>query len=137
MSYAKMVAEYINAAMNAGMDYETANAVRRDAQRIHTISEQECNGTLYRAEAGPNGCAENDHRGRPLIADAVYQVSNINGPGPLRYWRTADRETPARARIEAAAASVGGVAEFQGDPRGWPVVIVLADGRRLSPPIRC
>jgi len=131
-TYAETVTRYMTAAMNAGMTYEQANSARRDAQRIHTISEQECNGTLVRID----GETWPDHRGRLLLDGKVYQVCNINGPGPLHYYRTADRETPARARIEAAAASIGATVEFQGDPRGWPVTITTQDGQRIAPPCR-
>ncbi len=132
MSYAQAVNRYMTAAIAAGWDYETANAVRRDAQRIHTIAEHECNGTLERCEEE----GRVDHRGKPMIVDKVYQVCGQDRPGPIRYYRTADRETPARERIEAAAKSIGATVEFQGDPRGWPVTIKTSDGRELSPPIR-
>jgi hypothetical protein len=130
MSYNQDVIRYHNDAARMGFTYEQANAMRRDAQRLHTISEQECNGNLYRAEEG-----DSNGNGKPLTVGAMYQVGNINGPGPLRYYRTADRETPARARIEAAAASVGASVEFQGDPRGWPVRITK-DGVTIAPPCR-
>lgn len=131
MSYNESKARYMSAAMAAGMSYGVANAVRRDAQRLHTIAERECNGDLTRAEAG-----DVDHKGRPLIVGACYTVGNINGPGPLRYYRTPDRETGCIRRIGAAAASIGAHVEYQGDPRGWPVTITLADGRTLNPPCR-
>lgn len=125
-------ARYYSAAMAAGLSYDAADAMRRDAQRLHGIAEQECNGTLYRCEEE----GDTDQRGRPLKVGKVYQVAGMNGPGPLHYYITRDMETPARARIEATAASIGGTVEFQGDPRGWPVTVTLADGREISPPIR-
>lgn len=125
-------ARYYSDAMAAGLSYEAADAMRRDAQRLHGIAEQECNGTLYRCEEE----GETNANGKPLKVGKVYQVGGINSPGPLRYFLTRDMETPARARIEATAASIGGVVEFQGDPRGWPVTVTLADGRTLSPPMR-
>lgn len=131
MSYHEAMTRYIVSAMSVGLSYDTADAIRRDAERLHTIAERECNGDLTRAEPG-----DTDHRGRPLVVGACYSVGNINGPGPLRYYRTPDRETGCRRRIDAAAASIGAVADYQGDPRGAPVRIVLADGRTLYPPIR-
>jgi len=124
------LSRYIVAAIAAGLTYDAADKLRRDAVRLHTISEQECNGTLYRCE-GPM----QDHRGRPMVVDAVYQVTNINGPGPLHYYRTADRETGCRRRVDALAAKIGAKVEYQGDPRGCPVVLRLADGRDLYPPV--
>ena len=131
MSINEQLARYYAQAAALGLGYTNANLLRRDAQRMHTISEHECNGYLYRNE--DDGAV--DHRGRPMPVDAVYSVSNINGPGPLRYYRTPDRETGCRKRIEAIAATIGAVVEFQGDPRGWPVTIVAGDAR-LSPPVR-
>jgi hypothetical protein len=121
---------YFCGAAQAGLSYTDADHLRRDAVRLQTISEQECNGTLYRCE-GPM----QDHRGRTMAIDAVYQVTNINGPGPLHYYRTADRETGCRRRIDALAAKIGAKVEYQGDPRGCPVMLRLADGRDLYPPV--
>lgn len=117
------LSRYFAAAMATGLTYDDANSLRRDAVRMHTISERECNGTLYRCEDSML-----DHRGQPMVIGAVYQVMNINGPGPLRYYRTADRETGCRRRV-------GAKVEYQGDPRGCPVVLELADGRKLYPPV--
>lgn len=132
MSYSEHLARYYSAAMAAGLSYAHADSLRRDAQRLHTISEQECNGTLYRVEE--DGAV--DHRGRPMPVDTVWQVTNINGPGPLHYYRTADRETGCRKRIDALAAQIGAKPEYQGDPRGWPLTLRLPDGRTISPPVR-
>ena len=121
---------YFAAAMAAGLTYDDADKLRRDAVRMHTISEQECNGTLYRCEEPMQ-----NHKGRPMIVGAVYQVTNINGPGPLHYYRTADRETGCRRRIDALAAKIGAKVEYQGDPRGCPFMLRLADGRDLYPPV--
>lgn len=126
------LSRYFADAAAAGMGFTVANAVRRDAQRLHKISEHECNGVLERVEDE----GRVDHRGRPMLVGKMYTVSNINGPGSMSYYRTADRETPARERIEKAAADIGATVEFQGDPRGWPVTIKLADGRELIPPVR-
>ncbi len=115
-----------------GVPYEAAETLRRAALTLHGISEQECNGTLYRCEEPMN-----DHRGRPLKLDAVYQVTNINGPGPLHYYRTADRDTGARNRVNHLAVLLNATVEYQGDPRGWPFTLTMSDGRTLSvPPIR-
>lgn len=114
-----------------GMDYRDAESLRRDAQRLHTWSEHECNGVIERVEDD----GQTDHRGRPMTKGATYAVYNINGPGPLRYARTPDRETGALNRIKAIAATLGAEVEYQGDPRGWPITLKL-DGRELSPPVR-
>ena len=132
MSYRQDVIRYHTDASNAGLGYDDAESLRRDTQRLHTIAEHECNGYLYRCEEPMQ-----DHRGRDMVLNAVYQVSNINGPGPLHYYRTADRETGCRVRIEAIVAKLpGAILEFNGDPRGWPVLIQLPSGRTLCPPCR-
>lgn len=129
-------ARYVTQATGAGLTFDEMETLRRAALTLHGISEQECNGTLYRAEAGDT---RTDSKGatRPLIEGAVYQVTGQNDPfnnGRLRYYRTADRETGARRRIEAIAARIGARVEYQGDPRGWPVSLHLADGREVNPP---
>lgn len=132
MSYREHVARYFAEAMAIGMTYDTADNVRRDAQRLHTWSEHECNGVIERIEED----GRVDHRGRPMIKGATYSVYNINGPGPLRYARTPDRETGCLRRIGLAAAAIGATVEQQGDPRGWQITLRFADGRTLSPPVR-
>lgn len=136
MTYRDYLTRYYSAALNAGLSYESADAIRRDAQRLHTWSERECNGDLQRMEEDGTFLSLRGKE-RPLKAGKVYAAWNINGPGPIQYTATSDRETPAIARIAKAAASIGATVELQGDPRGWPVSIKLADGRELSPPIRC
>jgi hypothetical protein len=129
---AYVLIQYHNQAAKIGLSYDAAERLRRDAQRLHRLSEAECNGTIERVEDE----GRTDHRGRPMLVGKVYAVSGMNRPGPLHYYRTADREMPARDRIEAIAAQIGATVEFQGDPRGWPVTLKLADGRTLSPPVR-
>lgn len=136
--YNEALARYTAAAMDAGMSYHVANAVRRDAQRLTTIAVHECNGELERCEESEGPYNAHDSRGRPFVLTpgAVYRVWNTEGPGPNRYTRTKDMETPARARIDAAAASIGATVEYQGDPRGEPVTITLASGRKITPPTK-
>ncbi len=131
-SYRDHVSRYMADAINAGLGYDEADAMRRDAQRLHTWSEHECNGVIERVEDDNR----TDHRGRPMPKGATYSVYNINGPGPLRYSRTPDRETGCLRRIGELAAKLGATVEHQGDPRGWPITLTLADGRTLSPPVR-
>lgn len=129
--YREQLARYFNAADSIGLTFDQADAIRRDAERLHTISERECNGDLERVEEA----GRLDHNGKPMQEGAVYAVTGYDRPGPIRYYRVRDMETPARARIEAAAASVGASVEFQGDPRGWPVCL-KKDGREIWPPMR-
>ncbi len=131
MSYTKELVRFHNAAANAGVSYEDAETLRRSAMTLHRVSEHECNGYIQRAEAGMV-----DHKGRPMIEGKVYAAYNINGPGPIRYSRTADRETPAVERAKAIAAKYGAELEYQGDPRGWPITLKLADGAAICPPCR-
>jgi hypothetical protein len=131
MSYREDLARYFTRAAEMGLTYQQADAIRRDAERLNTISERECNGDLERIEED----GRKDHNGRPMIVGAVYNVSGYDRPGPIRYYKTRDNETPARARIEAAASSVGAAVEWQGDPRGLPVYLIK-DGAKLAPPCR-
>lgn len=131
MSHKENLTRYHAAAALAGLSHDDAETLRRAAQTLHRWAEHKCNGVIQRAEAG-----QTDHKGRPMPEGACYSVGNINGPGPLTYWRTADRETPALARARAIAASVGATLEHQGDPRGWPLTLKLPDGREVCPPVR-
>lgn len=132
MSYNENLARYHSAASAAGLTYGEADAIRRDAERIDTWDTHECNGTIAVIEEGDG---YPDQRGRMLQAGA-YWVSNIDGPGPLRYTRRPDAYTPARARIDAIAAEHGLTVSHNGDPRGWPVRFTTPDGREFAPPIR-
>lgn len=131
MSHRENLARYHGEAASIGLTYADADQLRKDAQRLHTWNEHECNGVICRAESGMT-----DRRGRALTEGATYWVSNINGPGPLHYSRTPDRESGCLRRIRELAATIGATFECQGDPRGWPVTLRLPDGRTLSPPIR-
>jgi hypothetical protein len=131
VTYREQVARYFTQASALGLSYTDADNLRRDAQRLHTWSEHECNGVVERVEDD----GRTDHRGRPMVKGATYSVYNINGPGPLHYSRTPDRETGCLNRIRAIAAEYGAEFEYQGDPRGWPVTLKLK-GAELSPPVR-
>ncbi len=132
MTHTERMNRYFERAIAAGMTHDTANAVRRDAERLNTISERECNGDLQRIEEP----GQLDHLGRELKVGKVYNVTGQDRPGPIRYYLTRDNETPARARVEVAAASIGARVEFQGDPRGLPFTIITRDGVTLYPPVR-
>lgn len=94
-----------------GFSFEEAYALWRDAKRLHTWAEHECNGTIER----------DDETG------LVYSVWNTSGPGPIQRTRCADRETPARKRIEEIVKRHGLTVQFQGDPRGYVVRVVLGE----------
>lgn len=129
-SYKKTVIQYHTQCSIAGLSYAEAETLRRAAQTLHTWAEHECNGTITRAEEG-----ETDHRGNSMKAGKTYSVSNINGPGRLHYYRTADRETPALKRAADIAKTHGAELEHQGDPRGWPLKLHIK-GMRIAPPCR-
>ncbi len=131
MSYNKAVIRYHVEAERLGVSYAEAETLRRAAMTLHRWGEHECNGVIQRVE-GP----QNDHRGRPMIEGACYTAYNIDGPGPIRYARTADRETPALARARRIADAHGLTIEYQGDPRGWPLTLKNAEGATLCPPCR-
>jgi hypothetical protein len=125
------LARYYTRAAEMGLTFDAADAIRRDAQRLHTIAEKECNGTLERIEE----TGRVDHRGHELKVGKVYTVWGQDRPGPIMYAITRDMETPARARIDAMASAVGAVVEYQGDPRGWPVKLTKGD-IETWPPVR-
>jgi len=131
MSYREHLARYHTTAAQCGLTYQQADAIRRDAERLHTWSERECNGELERFELADNA---RDHKGRPLVG--TFSAYNINGPGPIKYAKTPDRETGALRRIRTVAESVGATVEYQGDPRGWPITLSWTDKRELCPPCR-
>ena len=127
MSYNEQIARYFSAAMAAGLTHNEADAIRRDAERIDTWNERECDGTIILVEDGEE--YEN-------LKPGAYWVRNIDGPGAIRYTRRPDTYTPARARIDAIAAAHGLTVSHNSDPRGWPVRFATADGREFSPPVR-
>lgn len=131
MNYTEALQRYHRDAALSGVDYQDAETLRRAAMTLHRWSEHECNGVIQRAEFGMF-----DHKGRPMPAGKCYTAYNIDGPGPVRYAPTADRETPAIKRAEAIAAKYGATLEYQGDPRGWPLTLKMKEGRHLCPPCR-
>lgn len=132
MAYSEWLARYHTQSSNLGLTFNDANALRRDAERLATLSTHDANGTLERCEEA----GRVDHKGRPMIVGAVYHAVNHDGPGPIHYYRTRDMETPARARVEAIAATYGATVEWQGDPRGLPFALVFPNGAHLAPPCR-
>lgn len=98
-------ARYYQATARVKLNMTEAEQLRRDAQRLHRWSEAECNGEIERDE----------NTGK------TYRNYNINGPGPVKKYPIADKETPATERIKAICKKHRIMVEFQGDPRGWPV----------------
>lgn len=134
MSYNEALHRYIAAACNAGMTYNEADAVRRDAQRVCTWDVHECNGNIQWAEDG-----DTDHRGRPLKAGRPYWVHGADNPHcpPKGIWTPRnDTYTPAMARVRAVAERHGLTLEYNADPRGWPFRFKTKDGREFAPPVR-
>ena len=107
MSRREHVTRYHTAMSAAGFTYEEADRIRRDAERLHTWAEHECNGDIERDEE----------------TGKTFRTYNHSGPGPIKRYPCRDTETPATKRIETTAAARGYKAMFQGDPRGWPVEI--------------
>ena len=97
-------------AVNAGrlglLEWECSQ-ILRDAKRLQTWAEAECNGDIERDE----------------VTGKAFRTYNHNGPGPIKRYPTRDTETPARKRIEQIAKEHGLVACFQGDPRGAIVTL--------------
>ena len=88
MSYRIQVARYQAQASLLGIPYHVADALRRYAQRLHTISEQECNGTLWRVE----GCRKR------IDAVAASVGGTVEYQGDPRGW-------PVTLRINGAELS--------------------------------
>lgn len=96
-----------------GMTDGEYHALRLDAMRLHRWAEAECNGDIQRDET----------------TGKCFRHYGHNGPGPFFTVKTADRETPARKRIEALCKRYNLALEMQGDPRGAAVKVTLQDGR--------
>lgn len=107
MNHQQEIVRYHTAMSSLGFSYDDAEQIRRDAQRLHRWAENECNGDIERDEE----------------TGKTYRTYNHNGPGPIRRYPTADKETPAIKRLKSIAKEHGMVAMIQGDPRGWPVQI--------------
>lgn len=134
MSYNENLTRYYSRMQAAGFTWSQADDIRRDAERIDTWNTHECNGTIQWAEEG-----QLDHRKRKLKAGRPYTVTGQDDPhAPCggRWSLTSDRYNPARERIEAAAATQGLAVRWQGDPRGWPVYIVIDERNEIGAPIR-
>jgi len=117
MSYAKDLLEYGHACAHAGVPSDVADAIRKDAQRLHTFYIQYCNGEI-----------ETDENGR---ASRCYSRDD----GSRVCHRTPNPEPGARKRIAAHCAEFGAALEINKDPRGWPVRFTV-ENITLCPPCR-
>lgn len=89
-----------------GINTSDAAALVRASATLHTWHEHECNGTIQRDEKTNVPYWYNADSGRQL-------------------WRTSDRETGARKRIDAILARYPGLTGYvQGDPRGCALYIL-------------
>jgi hypothetical protein len=135
MSYNEHLRRYFAACYDADFSNADIDALRRDAQRISSWDVHECNGTIQWAEEG-----DTDHRGRKLKAGRPYSVHGQDNPHcpPKGIWSPRrDTYTPAMARVRAIAEKYGATLEYNGDPRGWPFVLRMPDGKRdIVPPVR-
>lgn len=92
-----------------GFTTSDAAALVRASATLHTWHEHECNGAIQRDEETEKCYWYNADTGREL-------------------WRTADRETGARKRIEAIVARYPGLRAYvQSDPRGCALYIIRPD----------
>lgn len=99
----------LNALQREGIDYQDAIALRRIAMTLHRWAERECNGEIER----------NDGTGE------AFGVYNIDGPGPIKYCKIADRERGAQRRLAAIMARYPRLMAYeQGDPRGASLYII-------------
>lgn len=137
MSYNEAISLYFSAMMAAGVPYSDADSIRRDAERIDTWNALECGTGSDAIEWAEDG--GKDHRGKPLKAGKPYRRTGLDNPhAPVGgyWWPTADRYTPAIARVDAFAKKYGFNVRHNSDPRGWPVHFTTRDGREIAPPIR-
>jgi hypothetical protein len=94
----------------AGISYEDATALRRISLALRRWNERECNGEVERDED----------------TGKVYAVYNIDGPGPINRFPTADKERGAQKRLAAIMARYPKLGAYeQGDPRGCALYIYL------------
>lgn len=92
-----------------GISTDDAYALRRIEMTLHRWAERECNGEVERDEK----------TGKTL---ACY---GMNGPGPIKRYPTADKETGALKRLAAIMARYPSLLAYhQGDPRGCALYIV-------------
>lgn len=99
-----------------GIDYETANQLRRISMTLHSWFEGEC-GT-------GTGCIERDE-----TTGQTYWHNATTG----KRWKIADRETGAKKRLQATMAKLPGLVPYiQGDCRGASLYI-LRDGVDVKP----
>lgn len=104
-------AHFTARAFELGLTFQDIESLRRDAMRLTRWAENECNGLIE----------------RDAETDKVFRVYNTEGPGPIKRFPTADRETPAKKRVSNILAARGLVPYFQGDPRGEPIYILTKD----------
>ena len=118
MSYAKDLLEYCHACAHAGVPSDVADAIRKDAQRLHTFYIQYCNGEIE--------TDDDDKASRPII----------RADGSRTYYPAPNPEPGARKRIESACEAIGATKlEVNRDPRGWPIRYTVK-GVTLCPPCR-
>ena len=132
--YREQLTRYFAKMQEAGFTWAEADTIRLNAERIDTWNTRECNGNIEWAEEG-----QLDHKGRKMRAGKPYTRWGLDNPDapPTGYYAIiADHYTPARERIDAIAASRGYTIRHQGDPRGWPVYVVIDERNEIGAPIR-
>lgn len=118
MSYAKDCIEYARNAERAGVDQATADAIRKDAQRLHTFYIQYCNGAI-----------EIDEEENAFRCYSREDGTRVCHPSP-------NPEPGALKRITAACKAIGATElQIHRDPRGWPVRFTI-ENITLCPPCR-
>lgn len=83
--------------------------LRRISTGLRRWFERECNGEIERDEA----------------TNAVYHVTNVDGPGPVRRFPARDLEAGHMRRLKAIMAGKPGLSYYvQSDPRGASLYIL-------------
>ncbi len=124
MSKHKVIEQYMIQCRMVGIVDSDAESLRRAALTLHRWAELECgDGNDWASWA-----IERDE------TTGVPYMHRYPHSGKSSRSRIADHEKGAQRRVESIAKRIGASVEYQGDPRGWPLMLTLPDGRTLSPP---
>jgi hypothetical protein len=136
-----------------GLSVESVDLITQGVRQVSKATERE-QFLMQLAREFPDKSAYDIGRiGRLLLRHSVSHGRNAeaqcNGPGDyvnrIEYPRAGEiyaehearcekREAALEKRMTALATELGCAIQFQGDPRGWTVRLMLNDGRELGVP---
>jgi hypothetical protein len=113
--------EFFRRMENLGIDYSTAQRLRRIEMTLHRWSERECNGEIERDDNGK-----------------LTQWCEVNGVRRQIYGTVPDKETGALNRLSAIMANFPTLWSYhQGDPRGCALYVGRKSDLRPDQPLDC